>query len=484
MEPVEAMSLSRILTKSSPLQLRVGERRILLLLVDFLVASLALLVALYFWGSADRFPGFSWEFIQRRPPVWFFFLPVFWIILLVELYNVHRAGNWGATVRGVASAVLIGLGLYLVLYFYYVDPPRNLLPRRGVAGFFIAAPLLTLAWRYLYIRIFTAQQFMRRFLLVGGGLAGQTLLGVIRNMWPPPFFLAGIIDDDPEKLGQEIGGYPVLGPSEELLDLIANHNISDIIVAISGEMRGQMFQALLDAQERGVEIVRFPRAYEELLDRVPIRLLEADWILRSFVDEARTSGFFEVGKRLLDILGGLAGVIFLLVLMPFISIAILLDDGMPIFYSQTRAGRGAQPYSIIKLRTMHRDAEADGTPKWAKEDDKRATRVGRLLRRTHMDELPQFINVLRGEMSLVGPRAERPELMELFQKHVPFYRARLLVKPGITGWAQINSGYASTIDETIVKLEYDLYYIKHRNLTMDLLIMLRTPATMLGFRGR
>ena len=227
-----------------------------------------------------------------------------------------------------------------------------------------------------------------------------------------------------------------------------------------------------------------PVAYEELLSRVPIRLLEADWILRSFVDQSRVSGFYEFGKRLLDIAGGLLGVIVLLVTLPFLSLSILIDSGRPVFYSQTRSGRGAQPYKIIKYRTMRKDAEPDGKPQWAKEDDERATRVGRFLRKTHLDEVPQFINVLRGEMSLVGPRAERPELVEMFQKHVPFYRARLLVKPGITGWAQINFGYASTIDETVTKLEYDLYYIKHRNLLMDLMVLLRTPATVFGFRGQ
>jgi lipopolysaccharide/colanic/teichoic acid biosynthesis glycosyltransferase len=133
---------------------------------------------------------------------------------------------------------------------------------------------------------------------------------------------------------------------------------------------------------------------------------------------------------------------------------------------------------------MRQDAEPNGTPLWAEENDKRATRVGRILRKTHLDELPQCVNVLRGDMSLVGPRAERPELVSWFQQHVPFYRARLLVKPGITGWAQVNFGYASTIDETIEKLEYDLYYIKHRNLIIDMVILLRTPATILGFRGR
>jgi lipopolysaccharide/colanic/teichoic acid biosynthesis glycosyltransferase len=133
---------------------------------------------------------------------------------------------------------------------------------------------------------------------------------------------------------------------------------------------------------------------------------------------------------------------------------------------------------------MRQDAEADGQPQWATENDERATRVGRILRKTHLDELPQFFNVLRGEMSLVGPRAERPELVDYFQEYVPFYRARLLIKPGITGWAQINYGYAVTIDDTATKLEYDLYYIKNRNIMLDILIVLRTIASVFGFRGR
>lgn len=296
--------------------------------------------------------------------------------------------------------------------------------------------------------------------------------------------MVGVVDDDQRKLGTELEGVPVIATSENLHDLIQKNSISDIIVAISGELQPCMFEALLYAQERGIEITRMPVAYEELLGRVPIRLLEADWILRSFVDQARVNGFYELSKRLLDIVGGLIGTLLMLVMLPFLGIAIVLDDGFPVFFSQTRAGRGGQPYNILKLRTMRRDAEADGEPQWAKEDDQRATRTGRFLRRTHLDEIPQVLNVVRGDMSLVGPRAERPELMEMFQRNVPFYRARLLVKPGITGWAQVNFGYASSIEETIMKLEYDLYYIKRRNLALDLLIMLRTPFWMLGFRGR
>jgi exopolysaccharide biosynthesis polyprenyl glycosylphosphotransferase len=461
--------------------LRPGERRILLVIVDFAVAVIALAVSLFVWSLADEYFRFNVEFLQTIPS-WFFLLPFIWVFLMVELYDEHRASNWKQTIRSIAMTALIGLGLYLVIYFFYSTPKS--LNRRGVAGFIVAATALTYLWRLLYIRIFTAPEFLRRVLLVGAGVTGQILLTVINKISPLPFFMVGIIDDDPKKIGTEIGCCRVLGSSERLLEIIRQEQVSDLIVAISGEMQGRMFQALLDAQEMGIVITRMPVAYEELLGRVPIQHLEADWILRSFVDQARQNGFYELGKRLLDIAGGLVGCAIFLAFFPLVAVAILIDSGWPIFYKQIRSGKGAQPYSILKFRTMGVDAEPDGQPQWAEENDKRATRVGRILRKTHLDELPQFINVLNGAMSLVGPRAERPELVDWFQQHVPFYRARLLVKPGITGWAQVNFGYASTVDETITKLEYDLYYIKHRNLILDFVILLRTPATVFGLRGR
>ena len=478
------MTSTKDIKKASRWRLRPRERRYLLLLGDFTVAVIALFVALSFWASAAEWLGFSLAFLQLRTPLWFFTLPLFWLLLLVELYDINRAGSWGATVRGVTIAALIGLIVYLALYFAFSDPPKSLLPRRGVASFLVATSLLTLAWRYVYIRIFTAPRFMRRALLVGGGRGGQNLLRVIKGINPPPFHIIGILDDDVEKIGNEIEGYPVLAACDDLLEIAGAQGITDILVAISGEMQGMTFQTLLDAQELGVEITRMAVAYEDLLGRVPIRLLEADWILRSFVDQNRAGVFYEFGKRLLDILGGLVFTLITLLMLPFVGAAILIESGRPIFYAQVRSGKGAQHYKIIKFRTMRQDAEPDGVPQWASEDDERATRVGRILRKTHIDELPQCMNVMRGDMSLVGPRAERPELMTMFQEHVPFYRARLLVKPGITGWAQVNYGYAATVDETIVKLEYDLYYIKNRNLLMDIIILLRTPSTMFGFRGQ
>jgi exopolysaccharide biosynthesis polyprenyl glycosylphosphotransferase len=465
---------------SAKWRLRPTERRTLLLLVDLLMAFVALLIATYVWSLADPFQRIGIGFVQRLPS-WFFLLPFLWPLLMARLYDERRARDPGQTLRNIAVSALIGLGFYMV--FYFTSEPKSL-PRIGIASFIVSVFVITLFWRLLYIRIFTAPQFLRRTLLVGAGDTGKIMLQIINQIKPHPFILVGIIDDDPLKIGKSIEGYEVFGGSEILLKAIADHQVTDLIVAISGQMQGGMFQALLDAQELGAEIIRMPVAYEELLGRVPIRYLETEWILRSFVDKARPEVFAEMAKRLADILGGAIGLFIFILFFPFVSLAILLESGRPVLYRQIRMGRGGQLYSIYKFRTMRQDAEPDGQPQWAEENDRRATKVGLFLRKTHIDEIPQFYNVVRGEMSLVGPRAERPELVEWFQKHVPFYRARLLVRPGMTGWAQVNQQYAATIDETIEKLEYDLYYIMHRNLWMDLRIIFQTPTQIFSLRGR
>src|SRR4030043_658296 len=399
------MNAEKTTPTSSKWRLRPRERRTLLLLGDFLMAEIALIIAIYVWSIADIYQSFSLSFIARLPS-WFFLLPFIWPILMARLYDEHRARSPAETLRNIVFSALIGLGLYMV--FYFTSEP-NSLPRIGVAAWIICVFTLTLLWRLLYIRIFTAPQFMRRILLVGAGETGNIMLKIINQIKPRPYILVGIIDDDPQKIGNNIEGYEVFGGYDVLPQSICDHQITDLIVAISGQMQGGMFQALLDAQEVGVEIIRMPVAYEELLPRVPIRYLEAEWILRSFVDKARSETFSEMLKRGLDILGGFVGMIFLILIFPFVALAILVESGRPILYKQVRMGRGGQLYNIYKFRTMWQDAEADGQPQWAEENDRRATKVGLFLRKTHIDEIPQFFNVLHGEMSLVGPRADRPE---------------------------------------------------------------------------
>ena len=471
----------------------------ILFIGDLLMAIASVFSALYSWRLYSNYndtlvwlaEGLSQNRIEKllaakgpfyeQAPFWFYILPVIWILLLVELYEPHVAGSGRKTTRGIAIAALVGLLLYSLVFILRQDTD---LPRVGVGAFLFFASLLTLGWRMIFILIYKTTGQRRRILLIGAGKAGQALAELYESLGTRSFNIIGFVDDDPQKHRKKYHGLTVMSSSENLLNLIDAYHISDIVVAINGEIRGETFQTILDAQERGIEVTRMPILYEEMTGRVPVHHLESDWIIRSFVDEVRVSGFYELAKRLLDILGGLVGTIIMLVFLPFVSLAILIDSGRPIFYSQTRLGRGASKFTIYKFRTMKKNAEQDGEARLAEKNDPRVTRVGDFLRKTRLDELPQFWNILRGEMSLVGPRAERPELIAEFQKQVPFYRARLLVKPGLTGWAQINYGYYASVTEMSVKLEYDLYYIKHRTLAMDFQIALRTIGTVLRRTGR
>ncbi len=438
-------------------------------------------MGLYFWANWDEWYNFSFQFLQERVPTWFYFLPAIWLLLLIESYNPHSSTSRAQTLRDVSIAA--GFSILLYLGFFFISEP-NSLPRIGVAVFIVAVYLLTLLWRMTYIRLFTAPQLMRRVLVVGAGRSGLRLAEIISGIWPPPFHLVGLVDDDEAKIGNEYYGYRVIGRSSDLLKIAEEHQITDLVFAITGEMNQPTFDSLLAAEEQGIEITTMPSMYEELLGRVPIFLLKSDWLLRSFVDQAHTGGFYDLIKRLIDLVGGLIGTIIFIATLPIFATLILITSGRPVFYAQDRIGKNGRPYRMIKYRTMIREAEGDGIAVPAAENDVRATGIGRLLRKTHLDEIPQFLNVLKGEMSLVGPRAERPEIISQLQIDIPFYRARLFVKPGLTGWAQVNYGYAAGSEMNSIKLEYDLYYIKHRNLLLDLMIMVRTVWTVVFLRGR
>ena len=479
------------------IRLRPSEQRGILLLGDLITSVVSVLGAIYAWYRWTLYVrvstgGISMERAIRelqwdgaflaRVPGWFYLLPLIWLLLMIELYDPHAAANWRRTLRGIAIAAVVGLLGYSLVFTISQDP--NDLPRIGVGAFLFIASFLTLVWRAAYIRIYTSSGLMRRVLVVGAGKAGHTLADVYHRLTPPPFIFVGFIDDAPRKRYKVFYGLPVLGTSDNLFDIVENYHVSDLVIAINGEIKGATFQTILDIQEHGIEVTRMPILYEEMTSRVPVHHLESDWVIRSFVDQVRVSAIYELFKRLMDILGGLFGLVAFLIMLPLAAIATFIDSGLPIFYSQTRLGKGGTVFRIYKFRTMKQGAGANGDARPTIENDPRVTRVGNFLRRTHLDEMPQFWSVLRGEMSLVGPRAEQPELVAEYQKQIPFYRARLLVKPGLTGWAQINYGYVASITETAVKLEYDLYYIKHRTVGMDFSIVLRTIGTVLRRSGR
>jgi exopolysaccharide biosynthesis polyprenyl glycosylphosphotransferase len=243
-----------------------------------------------------------------------------------------------------------------------------------------------------------------------------------------------------------------------------------------------LVQALLHAQQRGVDLVSMPALYEMVRQRVPVDHLPDDWLIGSLLDTVRSRDASRVLKRAADVAGGLAGLVVYAAAWPIIALAIRLGSPGPIHYSQVRVGQAGHPFRLVKFRTMVPDAEANG-PRWANANDPRVTRVGRFLRRTRLDELPQVLNVVRGEMSLVGPRPERPEFVAWLEREIPFYGARLMIRPGLTGWAQVNHPYGESMLDAKAKLEYDLYYIKHRSMLFDLRILFRTVWTILRLKG-
>ncbi|KXK13319.1 MAG: putative glycosyltransferase [Chloroflexi bacterium OLB14] len=303
------------------LRLRPAEQRSILLVGDFIASIVAMVGAISLWYQYSLYrlieDGFSQaraeRLIQIDVPFWFYILPFVWILLLVESYDVHVAADWRKTLRAVAVAPLVGLLGYSLLFTFNTDP--NSLPRIAVGAFLVIASILTLAWRVIYIRFYASSGLSRRVLIIGAGKAGRSLTYIYRKLSPAPFHLVGFIDDDPAKKNYEYQTYSVIGDSEHLLDIIEEHRVSDVVVAINGEIKGETFQTILDVQERGVEVIRMPIMYEELTQRVPIEHLESDWVIRSFVDQVRVSGLYELSKRLMDIAGGIVGTI--IFFMPF-----------------------------------------------------------------------------------------------------------------------------------------------------------------------
>lgn len=456
------------------------EQKIVLVTGHILSVLLALFIALIAWANEDAWLGISLSFLSERPSPWFFALPVLWLILIFPLYEVRKVNQYQRAIKVVSIAVFLCVGIYLAVFFL---APAKTLPRRGVIVFFIAAPILSLIWQRIFAKCIYVRKECVNTIIVGAGKAGTYIARIINEEKETPYKIIGFIDDDPQKLGSEIEGHKVLGSSKEYFKIINDNKVTQVIMAISNNLGEEVFDALSTSEEQGITVTTMPTMYEDILGRVPVPLLNTDWLLRSFYDMSHQSLFYEISKRAVDIAGSIVGMFILLLTSPFIALATVLDTGRPIIYTQERLGLRGAPFNMIKFRTMIVNAEENGVQTTAV-NDTRITKVGEFLRRSHLDELPQFINVLKGELSLVGPRAERPEIIKDLQREVPFYRARLLVKPGITGWAQVNQKYASSTEEQELKLEYDLYYIKHRSFLFDLSILFQTFKTVFGLKGR
>ena len=468
------------------LPLKLSERRALLILVDLMMVALAVFFALWMWTlKGDHL--FTQAFVLSRVH-WFPLLTALWLLLasLNDFYNMKVAASLRASIPPLLRITALVLAVYLLIYFF--SPPKRPLPR-GIVLYHAAVSFALIGlWRAAYISLLSRPVFQRRAIVVGAGWTGRTIVQAIRENLASGYQLVGYIDDDPARQGQTIEGLPVVGTRHDLVPLARAERISEIILAMPHamphEMHGQLFKALMDCQEMGIRITLMPLLYEEIMGRVPVGHIGESWPAALPLDHASTGSLFSASKRAVDVIISLVALAILAILFPFVALAIYLNSPGPIFYTQERVGRGGKTYRLVKLRTMVPDAEKDGRAVWAREKDPRVTRVGRILRATHTDELPQFINILKGEMSVVGPRPERPEFVAELERQIPFYRLRHAVRPGMAGWALVKYGYGSSVEDALAKLQYDLYYIKHQSLYLDFLILLKTLGQMVVLKGR
>ncbi|MBN1580638.1 MAG: sugar transferase [Anaerolineae bacterium] len=457
-----------------------SERRLLLVLIDALVINLAVLAAMWLWAWVGV-PSFSSEFVRPR---WFWF-PLFtvswWgLAWLSDLYSVPVASRH-IEILGRIAGVLAGLGIcYLVGYFVL---PRDALPRLFFLFFSASALLGMVLWRWSYATLFRLPQLCRRILIVGAGWAGRTLVQALESQDFAHYQAIGFVDDDLDKQGTTIASLPVLGNSQDITSLVRRYDVDEIVLAVTHHLSGDLFQALMDCRALKAHVVRMPDLYEQLTLRVPVEHINEAWVLDALNGSSPTGYLERAARRCLDLVFGLVGLLALISILPFVALAIYLSDRGPVFYTQVRSGQGGHPFRVIKFRTMRCDAEKDGNPQWAQENDERITPIGRFLRKVRLDELPQVINVLRGEMSIVGPRPERPEFIVKLERQIPFYRTRLVVKPGLTGWAQTHHEYGNTVKDALIKLQYDLYYIRHRSIWLDLYTISRTVGVVLRGEG-
>lgn len=463
------------------LPLQLSERKTLLIVVDGALVLLATLLALVIWALRDgRFlPG---PFVLSKLH-WFPILTILWLALgfVNDAYDLRIAADRRASMAALARLAALEMAIYLLFYFF--SPPQRELPRGIVLYQLVISCALVGAWRLTYPFLLSQAPFRRKAVVVGAGWAGRTIVQAVENNPGTGIELLGFIDDDPEKQNSE--NVPlVLGDRHKLPELIAERQISTLILAITHDIDAELQQILMDCLEKGVEVVPMPLLYEEITGKIPVQHIGSNWRLALPLDHAAARGFFPLIKRAMDISVSLVGLIILGLLFPFIALALIIDSPGPIFYTQERVGRGGVSYRLFKLRTMIPNAEREGRAIWAQERDPRVTRVGRLLRATHVDEFPQFFNILRGDMSVVGPRPERPEFVAELAEELPFYRLRHAVKPGMAGWGLVKQGYGSSREDALLKLQYDLYYIKHQSLWLDLVILLKTFADMATLGGR
>jgi sugar transferase (PEP-CTERM system associated) len=405
------------------------------------------------------------------------FLSLFFIF---DLYTVRRVVS---SARYFLYILFVcGLACFLIPVFYYFMAYWKL--SRGQLGLqAIIIALAVFTWRMIFFRFHHRIARRRRVLVVGAGRIARALLEEIHASFQHEIEIVGVLDDDPAKAGFELNGYRVIGGTSDLRRVARETEVETLVFAISRQnnpIDASLMGEILELKTLGIEVVQMPTYFKKITGRVPVEFVESSWLVFNQGFVAVESGPATRVRRLCDILISLGFLVALSPLLLAVALAIKLTSRGPVFYRQERLGLSRRTYAMIKFRSMVVDAEKGKGPVWsAGKQDSRVTAVGRFLRRTRLDEVPNFFNVLKGDMSLVGPRPERAHFADALQREIPYYALRFAVKPGLTGWAQVNYSYGASVEDARRKLQYEMFYIQERSLFLDLVILLKTAQTVL-----
>lgn len=437
-------------------------KQILLLVGDLITWYASLFIALQIRNALPRHATpVTWD--QHVAP--FTVLFALWVLIAYTsgLYDLTQAKNDATFFRRYSVNFAIDVAVALV--FFYLLPFFGIEPRTTLLIMVAVAAALGTLWRLAAQSRLLSRALRTRVAFVGWNDEAAELDGLLKKYPNLGYDVVAVIRDR----------------FDDLPSLLQQHRVNLVVLAMSPRTSPELARPLYESIYLKVAFTDCIPFYEQITGMVPVSAITRVWFLENLRESSKR--FYDSVKRTADIVLAIVILAVTIIIGPFIALAIRLDSRGPALFRQRRVGKDGALFKIIKFRTMREDAEPEGA-QWATRDDDRVTRVGRVLRLTRLDELPQVWNVFRGEMSFIGPRPERPEFVRELTAAMPFYTMRHLVRPGLTGWAQVNYGYAASITQNLRKLQYDLYYIKNRSPFVDLVILLRTIGTVLTAKGQ
>ncbi len=457
---------------------RLSPRKFSLILADAAIIYGGVILAMYLRLGWD---GPPYELNERNG---WFKISLVTVVCIINLYFYDLYDYVVMTNRRELLLRLVqalGIAWALLALLFYLAPP--LMVGRGVS--MISVPLvlsLLLGWRIAIHSLTGHPEIGEKILVVGTGKAAMDTAEAVWDRRDAGYRIAGFVSENGAKPKDKLGQSEILGKAIDLEEIIRNESIDRVVIAVR-ERRGAFpTEALLKMSLAGdVSIEECTSFYERITGKVHVDMLRPSWLI--FAGRQRDTRLRSVFREVIHRGLALIGLILSLPIAIITAILIKLTSRGPIFYYQERVGKNGQVFKVIKFRSMKVDAEADGKPVWAASNDERTTFVGSVIRKIRVDEIPQFWNIIKGEMSFVGPRPERPHFVRQLAQEIPYYEHRHLVAPGLTGWAQVKYPYGASVDDAIQKLQYDLYYIKNQSLTLDIVIVFDTIKTVLFGAG-